>query len=86
MVQLPILSLTRPGVDMRLPRVRHVGTPALRTPSSGSAYPTEQTTPGSSSDTERLLAGVANPARVFPPIVYVPTGPAQACRPRIGHP
>lgn len=29
-------------------------------------------------DTERLLRGMTNPAEVFPPIVYVPTGPAQA--------
>jgi hypothetical protein len=28
-------------------------------------------------DTERLLRGMTNPAEVFPPIIYVPTGPAQ---------
>lgn len=29
-------------------------------------------------DTERLLRGMADPAHVFPPIVYVPCTPAQA--------
>jgi hypothetical protein len=29
-------------------------------------------------DAERLLRGTTNPAEVFPPIIYVPTGPAQA--------
>ncbi|BEL07452.1 hypothetical protein Q0Z83_056430 [Actinoplanes sichuanensis] len=29
-------------------------------------------------DTERLLRGVADPAHVFPPVVYVPCTPTQA--------
>lgn len=28
-------------------------------------------------DTERLLGGMTDPARVFPPVVYVPCAPAQ---------
>lgn len=28
-------------------------------------------------DTDRLLAGVSDPAHVFPPIVYIPCAPAQ---------